>query len=246
VNRRWSLGGASSSKTAADELGADSVSNLKKTETGFTASVDIPTDDDGFFGRECSTCNRFFKRRFDHWQALSSGGAVTCPYCGAQSADPNDFLTAQQQERAMSALKSMAEQYAHEALRDVFRGLQGRSRSSAVRFTINETPPPVRSVTTYVEEKCGGRSTARAARPPMPSMARPPSAQSAARVPPLPTFSIRSSVNAVHYGSKTSSHPICVNRHGQTVFRRDRRQRRQGDRDAVRGLHARPVHRARR
>lgn len=131
----------------------DGVSNLKKTETGFMASVDIPTDDDGFFGRECSTCNRFFKMRIDQWQALPSGAAVTCPYCGAQSADPNDFLTAQQQERAMSALKSMAEQYAHEALRDVFRGLQRRSRSSAVKFTVNETLPPVRSVTTYVEEK---------------------------------------------------------------------------------------------
>jgi hypothetical protein len=48
----------------------DGVSNLKKTETGFTASVDIPTDDDGFFGRECSTCKRFFKMRIDQWQAL--------------------------------------------------------------------------------------------------------------------------------------------------------------------------------
>jgi hypothetical protein len=53
----------------------------------------------------------------------------------------------------MSALTSMAEQYAQQAIRDMFRGIQRSNRSPALKITVNETLPPVRSVMRYVEEK---------------------------------------------------------------------------------------------
>lgn len=135
----------------------EGVSGFKNTPDGFEAAVSIPTDDEGFFGRECPACERFFKLRLDQWLALPDEIVITCPYCGHDSADPSDFTTAQQHERALSGAMALAEQYAHEAIRDVFRGLQTRRLrpgESGVEFTVsNSPPPPVRSLTTYVEEK---------------------------------------------------------------------------------------------
>ena len=102
----------------------EGVSDLEKSADSFSAKVTIPTDEEGFFGRNCPECERLFKLREDQWVALPDGTVTTCPYCGHQSADPGDFLTPQQHERAMSALMSVAEQYAHQTIRDVFRGLE--------------------------------------------------------------------------------------------------------------------------
>lgn len=57
----------------------------------------------------------------------------------------------------MSALMSVAEQYAHQTIRDVFRGLETprlRPGQSGIEVRVNDGPlPPIRSVTTYVEDK---------------------------------------------------------------------------------------------
>ncbi len=135
----------------------DGVSNFHQTSGSFEASVSIPVDEEGFFGRQCPECDGFFKMRVDQWEALPDDVLITCPYCGHQPEDPSDFTTPQQEERAMSALMSLAEQYAHQASRDVFRDLETprlRPGQSGVEFRVSDSPlPPVRSVATYVEEK---------------------------------------------------------------------------------------------
>jgi hypothetical protein len=135
----------------------EGVSRPELTEDGFEAQVSIPLDEQGFFGRECPECSRVFKLRLDQWEALPDEVITTCPYCGHSSADPSDFTTAQQAERAQAALMSLAEQYVHDALKDVFGGLETRRLrpgESGVEFRVShDPPPPVRSLVSYVEEK---------------------------------------------------------------------------------------------
>lgn len=132
------------------------ISNFRQTSQGFEASISIPADEDGFFGRQCPDCGRFFKVQVDQWEALADDAVLTCPYCGHRPADPNDFITPQQNRRIQSAAEALAEQYANQALNDAFRGLTTRLRpgQSGIQITVSHDPrPPIRSLTTYVEEQ---------------------------------------------------------------------------------------------
>jgi endogenous inhibitor of DNA gyrase (YacG/DUF329 family) len=133
------------------------VSGFRETSQGFSVSVPVLTDEEGFFGRECPACERFFKLREDQWLALPDDVTTTCPYCGHESIDPSDFTTQQQLERARSAGMAIAEQYVHKAIRETFGGLQTprlRPGQSGVQITVsNSPPPPVGSLLSYVEEQ---------------------------------------------------------------------------------------------
>jgi uncharacterized Zn finger protein (UPF0148 family) len=133
------------------------ISGFRKTTQGFEASVSIPADEEGLFGRQCPDCERFFKMRVDQWEALPDDAVVTCPYCGQQPEDVNDFLTRQQNQRVQSAAEALAEQYVHQAIQDAFSGLgtrRLRPGGSGIEIRVShDPPPPVRSLTTYVEEQ---------------------------------------------------------------------------------------------
>jgi sarcosine oxidase delta subunit len=133
------------------------ISNFRETGLGFQASIPIPADEDGFFGRECPDCDRFFKMRVKQWEALSADALVTCPYCGHQPEDADDFLTPQQNQRVDAAAEALIEQYAHQAIKDAFSGLATprlRPGQSGIQVTVsNDPPPPVRSLPFYVEEQ---------------------------------------------------------------------------------------------
>lgn len=132
------------------------ISGFRQTSQGFAASISIPADED-FFGRQCPDCGRFFKMQVDQWEALADDAVVTCPYCGHRAADPNDFMTPQQNRRIESAAEALAEQYVHQALNDTFRGLSTprlRPGQPGIQVTVShDPPPPIRSLTTYVEEQ---------------------------------------------------------------------------------------------
>ena len=123
-----------------------SISGFRRTGQGFEASVSIPADEEGFFGRQCPDCDRFFKMQVDQWEGLPDDAIVTCPYCGHRPEDVSDFMTPQQNQRVQSAAEALAEQYVHQAVQEAFSGL-GTIRVS------RDPPPPVRSLTTYVEEQ---------------------------------------------------------------------------------------------
>jgi uncharacterized Zn finger protein (UPF0148 family) len=122
------------------------ISGFRHTGRGFEASVSIPADDEGFFGRQCPVCERFFKLQADQWEALPDDTVVTCPYCGHRPEDVSDFMTPQQNQRMQSAIEALAEQYVHHAVQRAFSGLR------TIRVS-HDPPPPVRSLRTYVEEQ---------------------------------------------------------------------------------------------
>src|SRR5262249_14777962 len=88
------------------------ISNLRQTSQGFEASISIPAAEDGFFGRQCPDCSRFFKMKVDQWEALPDDAHVWCPYCGHQPDDADDFTTSEQGHRIEAALEAVVEQYA--------------------------------------------------------------------------------------------------------------------------------------
>ena len=102
------------------------ISGFRQIGQGFEASVSIPADEEGFFGRQCPDCERFFKMQVEQWEALPDAAIVTCPYCGHQPEDVNDFMTPQQNQRVQSAAEALAEQYMHQTLQKVFSGLRTR------------------------------------------------------------------------------------------------------------------------
>ncbi|CAN5157095.1 hypothetical protein BH18ACT12_BH18ACT12_23890 [soil metagenome] len=138
----------------------DGLSNIETTDEGFQASLSLPVDEDGFFGRECPTCEQPFKMNADQWEALPDEAEVTCPYCGEQPEDVNDFMTPDQRERVDAAINALAEQYVHGAFSDMFRESFGSRprRTGGGMFSIEMSvdtgsPHPIRVLPEYVEEK---------------------------------------------------------------------------------------------
>lgn len=133
------------------------ISGFRQTSRGFEASVSIPADEEGFFGRRCPDCERFFKMRVDQWEMLPDGAIVTCPYCGHQPEDVNDFMTPQQNQRVQWAAETLAEQYVHQRLQEVVRGFgtrRLRPGESGIEVRVShDPPPPVRSLPAYAEKQ---------------------------------------------------------------------------------------------
>lgn len=123
-----------------------------------TGSVSLAVDDDGYFGRQCPECERRFKLMATEYEALPDDQALTCPYCGHE-ADHGDYMTSEQRERAMGGMEALAEQFLHQQVSDMFGSVFGGGRKlrpgeSGVEITHTPgTPPPVRSLPSYVEER---------------------------------------------------------------------------------------------
>ncbi len=138
----------------------DGLSDIEATEEGFQASLSLPVDGDGFFGRECRACEQPFKMNADEWEALPDDPRVTCPYCGEQPEDANDFMTPDQQERVGAAINALAEQYVHGAFTDtLWQSFGSRPRRTGggmfgIEISVaTGAPPPIRVLPEYVEEK---------------------------------------------------------------------------------------------
>jgi hypothetical protein len=67
----------------------DGVGEITEADGGFEVAIAIPTDEDGFFGRECSSCEAPFKMRSDEYEALPDEIELTCPYCGHRESKPS-------------------------------------------------------------------------------------------------------------------------------------------------------------
>jgi hypothetical protein len=150
----------------------DGLSDVESTNDGFRASISLPVDDDGFFGRECPACGQLFKMNVDQWEALPDEAQVTCPYCGEQPEDVNDFMTSDQFERVEAGINALVDQYVHGTFSDMLRrsfGSQPRRMGGGtfgIEMSVDTgTPPPISVLPEYVEEEvrrtitCGGCST---------------------------------------------------------------------------------------
>ena len=88
----------------------DGVGDITETDDGFQTSISIPTDEDGFFGRECPSCEAPFKMRVEEYDALPDEINLTCPYCGHRE-EHSAFMSASQQARALATAQGLAEQW---------------------------------------------------------------------------------------------------------------------------------------
>jgi len=109
-----------------------------------TIPLSFPLDDDGFLRRSCPACRREWK-----WQAAlpqqpgqtkAQAESNICPYCG-QRAAVQEWLTTDQRVYIEGSARPHAIAAVHDALSDIFRGLNG---GGVLRVTADEPAlPPV-------------------------------------------------------------------------------------------------------
>lgn len=140
------------------------VTDVQQTPEGYEGRVSLPVGEHGYFGRGCPQCDGLFMMRADEYKALPEEDVLTCPYCGHRD-EHSEFMTKEQVERATAAAHATAEQFLHDKVEEMFSGIFGQSQrrprgGSGVSITYTPgTPPPVRSLPTYVE--AGARRTIR-------------------------------------------------------------------------------------
>jgi DNA-directed RNA polymerase subunit M/transcription elongation factor TFIIS len=132
----------------------EGVGDINETDDGFVVSISIPTDDDGYFGRECPACEAPFKMRHDEYETLPDELELICPYCGHRE-EHSAFMSSAQHERVMAAAEGLAEQWLHGQVNDMLGRTFGRRSSKPKRsgsfisidWTYTPgTPPPVREL----------------------------------------------------------------------------------------------------
>jgi len=91
--------------------------------------VDIPIDDDGYFGRECPECEQHFRIALDDYDTLPDDLRLWCVYCGHDD-DHSEFLTQQQRDRVMRAAGDYAMQVVGQTLDHSFGQAAHRSHGT--------------------------------------------------------------------------------------------------------------------
>ena len=106
---------------------------------GTTFSFSLPADENGFIGRECPVCSRYFKIK--PGTGLPHATNCYCAYCG-KTGENTDFYTKDQIEFA----KSLALREVHRQLGEAFQGIRTASerQDGFLRLTISfkEGSPP--------------------------------------------------------------------------------------------------------
>ena len=137
----------------------DGVGDITESDDGFEVSISIPSGEDGFFGRECPSCEAF-KMRSDEYEALPDEVELTCPYCGHRE-EHSAFMSAAQHARAMAAAEGLVEQWVHGQVNDMLDNTFGRRsprprRDAFISIETSYTPgvpPPVRELPDALEEQ---------------------------------------------------------------------------------------------
>ncbi len=125
-----------------------------KTGSVWQSKVSMPTDEDGFFGRQCpaTDCRAFFKLEAAEYSAAPEDLRLSCPACGLTD-DHKAFVTEDQARRAEAAAGEMAQGVIRAALDDAFSGL-GRHSSGSVSITYKPGPAYVpKPLPTYIEQQ---------------------------------------------------------------------------------------------
>jgi hypothetical protein len=103
--------------------------------------ISIPTDEHGFFGRQCPSCSQLFWVDSDDYEALPDELELWCVYCGYH-AEHNEFMTQQQLDRALRAVGDLRVQMVSEALDGMFgRMVTPRPRCGfGIEISFRSTP----------------------------------------------------------------------------------------------------------
>ncbi|MEX2255038.1 MAG: hypothetical protein WEC34_06345 [Acidimicrobiia bacterium] len=101
--------------------------------------VTIPSDDEGFFGRECPVCEQVFRMAQADYERLPDDLHLWCVYCGHRD-DHSEFMTTQQRERVMRAASDYAVQMVGKALGGSLGSSTGGRRSGLIRVSFRTKP----------------------------------------------------------------------------------------------------------
>ncbi len=102
-------------------------------------TVAVPSDDDGFLGRECPECEQHFRVALEDYEALPDDLRLWCVYCG-HNEEHSEFITQQQRDRALRAAGDYARQLMGQSLDRSLGIAARRSRGSAVQITYRSAP----------------------------------------------------------------------------------------------------------
>ena len=120
---------------------AEGVEFLGGDSSGFRLSVTMPTDEEGFFGRECPSCDQHFRVAAEDYSQLPDDQVLWCVYCGYHD-DVSEFVTLQQMERVKSAASDYAMQRVREALDQSLGRAFGHSRDSFLQISFRYRTEP--------------------------------------------------------------------------------------------------------
>jgi len=103
--------------------------------------VSMPTDEHGFFGRQCPSCSQLFRVDADDYEALPDDLELWCVYCGHHG-EHSDFITQQQLDRATRAVEDWAMQSIGNVLDRSLRGLSTPRPRSGFGIQISHRSTP--------------------------------------------------------------------------------------------------------
>ncbi|MGA5162253.1 hypothetical protein [Streptomyces pseudogriseolus] len=118
---------------------ADGAELVGRQGDSFEMRVSIPSDDNGFFGRQCPECSLVFRMDVQQYEALPDSLALWCVYCG-HHAEHSEFMTEQQRDRIMRAAGDFAMQMVSQELDKMFGGLARSSRGGSISFSYRSQP----------------------------------------------------------------------------------------------------------
>ena len=119
----------------------DGVQIVEQDDDGVRLRVSMPTDEHGFFGRECPSCFQLFRVDSDDYEALPDDVDLWCVYCG-HHAGHSEFITQQQLDRAKRALGDWAVQSIGQTLDASFAGLSTPRHPSGCGIEISYRSTP--------------------------------------------------------------------------------------------------------
>jgi hypothetical protein len=130
----------------AEQTGVDAEGNP-------TFAVSMPSDEDGYFSRQCPQCEQTFRILQEDYQALPDDVTLWCVYCG-HTDDHSEFLTDQQRDRAIAAVRAYGEQLIRNMLDGAFSDLERSSRGNKfVQFKYRRSPYFVEPLPQIDEER---------------------------------------------------------------------------------------------
>lgn len=118
---------------------ADGAELVGRQGDSFEMRVSIPSDDNGFFGRQCPECSLVFRMEVQQYEALPDDLTLWCVYCG-HHAEHSEFMTEQQRDRIMRAAGDYAVQMVSQELDEMFSSLARSSRGGSISFSYRSKP----------------------------------------------------------------------------------------------------------
>ncbi|MGZ3117003.1 hypothetical protein [Streptomyces sp. H62] len=101
--------------------------------------VSVPSDGDGFFGRQCPDCSLIFRMDMQQYKALPDDLTLWCVYCGYH-AEHSNFLTQQQRKRLIQAAGNYGMQQISRRLGKALGSRPSGSRRGGVSFSVTSKP----------------------------------------------------------------------------------------------------------